>query len=443
MKTIKASLFLAFLIVFATVRPAFSAPNPDTEDTRYFIQNTRTFWKGTLGVRHMFEDGFTTDLSDWQLKLTKLAGLKVYPVRKLNILLPSPVPSLLGNGELIGPVMKTSEPTPLSTPTLGGRSSDQSVGTDEGGLFDTLSNKIRRLISARPVPSSQVSWGMHMIYNNPILTKTSGGLGIKVAVLDTGVQRDHPDLQNRIGGCKDFTQAKSPVVQNSCDDGNGHGTHVAGIIAADGGSDHLGVYGVAPDATLLIYKVCSNNGSCWSDDIASAIREATDDGAQVMNFSFGTDAPSSLVLDAVNYADSKGALIVAAAGNDGPYAQSVDYPAALADVIAVGAVDSGRNVPDWSSRGANASTVPGLIETGDLEFVAPGVNVESTWKDGGYVILSGTSMASPHVAGLAAKLWDNTLDQPAQAVRKLLHSMASDIAPIGEDEASGFGIPSL
>ena len=140
---------------------------------------------------------------------------------------------------------------------------------------------------------------------------------------------------------------------------------------------------------------------------------------------------------------NNGVLVVAAAGNDGPYVGSVDYPAASNKVIAVGALDVNKVISDWSSRGINSQTTAYLVEDGDIEFAAPGVSVESTWKDGGYAILSGTSMAAPHISGLAAKLWQKDALAPADATRDLLRKFSTDLLPLGDDDDSGWGIPTL
>jgi subtilisin len=295
----------------------------------------------------------------------------------------------------------------------------------------------RKPSGPRQTPSEQVPWGVSLVTG--ATTATSGGASVSIAVLDTGITKDHPDLKRRMIGCKDFTQAKTPVVDGKCDDVNGHGTHVAGIIAADGGADGLGIYGVAPDASLMSYKVCGRSGSCWSDDIAVAIRTAADAGANIINMSLGSDTLSTLIDSAVDYAVSNGVLVVAAAGNDGPYTGSIDYPAARPTVVSVGAIDADQLVTDWSSRGINGQTTPNLREEGDIELAAPGMNIESTYLGNGYAILSGTSMASPHVAGLAALLWQGD----AAGTRDMLHDVAHDLSPDGDDEASGLGLPLL
>jgi subtilisin len=236
----------------------------------------------------------------------------------------------------------------------------------------------------------------------------------------------------------DFTGGGPPgtvrIKGGSCSDGNGHGTHVAGTILADGGSDGLGVYGLAPEARLLAYKVCGNSG-CWGDDIAAAIDYAGDAArgdADIVSMSLSGNGESSLIRDAI--ARNAHLLIVAAAGNDGPAENSIDYPAAN---VAVGAIDATFAVASFCSRGIDDGNA--TIGAREVELGAPGVAVESTWNDRGYRYLSGTSMATPHVSGLAAKLWQGD----AVATRALLRSLAEDIWDIGYDTATGFGLPRL
>ncbi len=408
---------LAYLLVFLMLLgSALNAKAADTENTRYIVKSNSAFWKKSFGVRHNFEDGFTTDATAWQLRVAKLFGVEVEEVKKLYVL-----PATVSEDDAL------------------------KAGKDE--VQETKSDTLRRTtptpsVLARPKPSDQTPWGIETIYNNPSLSKTSGGAGVNVAILDTGIYRSHPDLKNRVKDCKDFTGIK-PITDGKCDDKNGHGTHVAGIISADGGSDGLGIYGVAPEANLWAYKVCSNNGSCWSDDIAVAIRTAADNGANVINMSLGSDSESSLIKNAITYAVNKKVLVVAAACNDGPYDGSIEYPAANVDVVGTGALDVNLVVTGWSSRGLNFQSQPYVKENKDIEFAAPGANIESTWKDGGYVILSGTSMASPHVAGLAAKLWQKNADNPALETRNLLRQFSRDLLPVGDDNASGWGLPTL
>ena len=411
-QAVKKSIFFSILLAFSlSASFAFAAPLAPQEGPRYFIKTNNSFWHKSFGVRHVFENGFTADLSGIQVALSKLFGLEVVPVELLHIL----PESVINHPEAGEPLAKSEKPA--------------------GKPVEPV----------RVVPTDQTPWGIETIYNNSLITLTSGGLNVNVAVLDTGILKIHPDLVSRIKQCKDFTAPKVSVKDLVCEDKHGHGTHVAGVILADGGADKLGIYGVAPEANVYAYKVCGNDGSCWADDIAVAIRTAADNGTNVINLSLGSDLESGLIRDAINYAVGKDVLIVAAAGNDGPYPVSIDYPAADPNVIGVGAFDLLTEGPEWSSRGDNPNTAPYTVEKKDMEFGAPGVNIESTWKNGGYVILSGTSMASPHIAGLAAKYWQSEAlkGTKAQKTRDLLQAIAKDIWTLGDDEATGFGLPQV
>ncbi|PTX64361.1 subtilisin [Melghirimyces profundicolus] len=306
-------------------------------------------------------------------------------------------------------------------------------------------------------PSDQTPWGIEAIYNISSIPSTSGGSGTRVAVLDTGTYIDHADLAGNAEQCKDFTSGRG-MKNGACTDKNGHGTHVAGTVLADGGSDGLGIYGVAPDAKLWAYKVLGNSGFGWSDDIANAIRHAADEGNRlgvnvVISMSLGSSSKDSLIADAVTYAYNNGALVVAAAGNDGPDPDTIGYPGALANAVAVAALEDVQEngtyrVADFSSRGNPDTVGDDVIQERDVEVSAPGRTIESTWKDGGYNTISGTSMATPHISGLAAKIWAANPSWNNHQLRDELQNRAktNDIqggldAGSGDDIASGFGFP--
>lgn len=417
MRILRQSVFYLLLLGFLAFLPTAYA---SADGGRYFVKSTKAFWKNALGVRHSFDNGFSSDLSDFQVRLAKVFGVEIEPVSVLQIL-PDSVQAIEGSNVSID-ATESKSPTP-KPPAV------KSIKSRKGNV--------------RAVPSDQTPWGIETIYNNPTVASTSGGAGVNVAVLDTGVLASHPDLSRRLAQCKDFTSPRFPVLDGKCDDKNGHGTHVSGIVSADAGADGLGIYGVAPQAKLWAYKVCGPDGSCFADDIAFALHTAADQGANIINMSFGTDQDVALIRDGVAYAASKGVLMVAAAGNDGPFFGSIDYPGAYASVVAAGAINQAQNVTDWSSRGINSTTKPYVVEEKDIEFATPGEFIESTWNNGGYAILSGTSMASPFAAGLAAKYWQATAVNPAQATRDFLHTLAKDLPPLGDDDASGFGLPQV
>ena len=269
-----------FLVLVISISALAIATAEDK--TRYLVKSKDDNLKSGKDVHHDFDNGFTADLSKKEVNELRSNGVEVEAVPLRHI---------------------TAKP---------GASSCN--------------------------PTEEFPWGVRMVNGG------TGGDGVTVAVLDTGLKTDHPDLAANVVDCKDAT---GNGIANGCPDRNGHGTHVAGTIAANGK-----IKGVAPNARLMAVKVCGNSG-CWSDDIARAIRYAADNGANIISMSLGGDSEGSLEKDAIAYAVSKGVLVVAAAGNDGPADGSIDYPGANADVVAVAALDLSKNVPDWSSRGGN------------------------------------------------------------------------------------------
>lgn len=250
----------------------------------------------------------------------------------------------------------------------------------------------------------------------------SKGTGVRVAVIDTGIDYTHPDLAANYAGGFDF-------VNNDGDpmDDHGHGTHVAGTIAAalnnptGNPAEEEGVVGVAPNAQILAYKVCRGDGTCDDFAIEQAIARAVTDGAKVINMSLGAAQVSGTLNDAVQDAWNAGLVIVAGAGNDGTTARF--YPAAFDNVISVGAFDeddrraSFSNYGDWVDISAPGNVI---LSTYPLAACA----LSNTPGDTGcYNWLSGTSMATPHVSGAAALVWSRSdVTTNSQVVDILLNS---------------------
>ena len=236
------------------------------------------------------------------------------------------------------------------------------------------------------------------------------GSGATIAVIDTGVDLDHPEFSGRIVPGYDFVDS-----DNEADDGNGHGTHVAGTIG--GANDGIGITGVAPDASIMPIRVLGNDGYGYTSDILAGVYWSADNGADVINLSLGGGGYSQAMADAIAYASNKGSVVVMAAGNSG--SQSPDYPAAHAvnHGLAVGAVNQQKTMAGFSNRAG--STV--------LDYVtAPGTSIYSTVPDAGYDYLSGTSMAAPHVAGVAGllKSYDNSLS--SESIENLIVESAEN-----------------
>ena len=270
------------------------------------------------------------------------------------------------------------------------------------------------------------SWGVKHIGAGDVHDSLNKGLGVKIAIIDTGIDYTHTDLNANYKGGYDFVNKDNDPMDDS-----GHGTHVAGIVAAE--DNESGVVGVAPEAFLYALKVLDERGRGYVSDVVAAIEWAIDpdgdsgiDSMDIINMSLGGGASLSLE-EVCQLAYDKGLLLVASAGNSGNppgIGDNVGYPAAYYSVIAVAATDQNDERARWSSTGPA------------VELAAPGVSIYSTYI-GGYATYSGTSMASPHVAGTAAlvmvvyPLWSN------KEVREQLKNTADDL---GDPEKYGYGL---
>ncbi len=264
-------------------------------------------------------------------------------------------------------------------------------------------------------------WGIDRVFGDegyPFPTwGSSRGSGVGVAVLDTGIDVDHEDLEV-VGGRRFYLRGLTLRNDDQYNDVNGHGTHVAGTIAArDNG---IGVVGIAPDVSLYAVKVLSDKGSGSISAIVAGIEWVYNrSDISIINMSLGSSTYSATFENACNEAYNEGILIVSSAGNSGNDAgtgDTVGYPAKYASVIAVAASDSS------DARAYFSSTGP------DVELIAPGVNILSTVPDSKYEDgWSGTSMASPHVAGVAALVWAADTGLSNVRVREILSETAEDL----------------
>ena len=276
-------------------------------------------------------------------------------------------------------------------------------------------------------------WGVDRVDAEVAHASGETGAGADVAIIDTGIDSDHPDLQANLGAGKSFVACETKggcrfgakPADNTCyeswDDDNNHGTHCAGI--AGGVDNSQGIVGVAPDVTLHAVKVLDKCGSGSFSDIAAGVQWTADQGYDVGSLSLGGSSGSAALKDAVQYASSKGVLLVAAAGNSGPCSDCVGYPAAYSEVVAVSSTASGDALSDFSSTGP------------EVEIAAPGSNVNSSVANGGYDTYSGTSMACPHVSGAAGQLMAKgaTNDE----ARSQLKSTAENIGLASNESGAG------
>lgn len=323
--------------------PAISSAADEPETDRFLVHSQNGWLKTILGVQNEFSDGFTTDAVYAKRSLLNFLaarwGFSVEPVPKYRI-----------SQNLISGIIEPAK-----------------------------TNKAPRL-----EPLSQVPWGVAW-YDGVALSPKTGP--VTVAVIDTGTDKDHPDLVRRVKECFSFTNGATPWP--SCTDSNGHGTHLAGIIAADSGLNGKGIWGMAPGTNLAIYKACDSNGWCFADDLAAALRFAADAKVNVATLGIKVDIFAPLLTDALEYAATKGVLVI------GPGAVSVAA---------------------FDAKGKLAPTT-----TLSPTFLAPGVEIESTAPNKSYVVKSGDSMAIGHLAGLAARIWAGSAKATLAALSELLN----------------------
>ncbi|MFC5699806.1 S8 family peptidase [Cohnella faecalis] len=257
-------------------------------------------------------------------------------------------------------------------------------------------------------------WNVCRVKSPPVWSATRGS-GVRVGIIDTGIAK-HPDL-SIAGGVNTIARGRSYA------DDNGHGTHVAGIVAATGRARLLGN---APAVRLYAIKALDKNGEGYISDIVEGIEWGLKRGIRVMNMSFGMTENNRLLRDAIKRARRRGTIISASAGNSGKGAGTLDVPARYPETLAVAALTRKNRVASFSSRGRG------------IDLSAPGVSILSTWKNGKYRRESGTSMATPHVTGCAALLRAVSPAITATVAGRLMKASARRIS--GGSRAVGAGL---
>jgi subtilisin len=295
---------------------------------------------------------------------------------------------------------------PIMAPQFAVRSDDKDIvyrlPTDE-----MQPQKLEVVSKAAPV-----QWWAKQVAAPECWAKGAKGQGKKVAVLDTGVDINHVDLKGRIREAANFTRSSA-----GSSDVQGHGTHCAGIVV-----------GIAPEVDLYCGKVLGDNGSGTSSQIAAGIDWAVSKRVDVISMSLGSPSQDSIIQAACERATRAGVIVVAAAGNSGPGRDTVEYPGGFAACICVAATDSGDRVASFSSRGAQ------------VYVAAPGVDILSAYPGDRRATMSGTSMATPGVAGALAVVLSSGPDLTPETVRESIKKTAKDIPPTGRDPSTGFGL---
>lgn len=293
------------------------------------------------------------------------------------------------------------------------------LAQDQGAVLSISVDRRVHALAGDPGRSQQ--WALDRLRAESVW-RFSTGVGVRVAVVDTGVRASHPDLSGQVLPGEDLVGAGDGRT-----DPNGHGTHVAGIIAAVRGNGR-GIVGLAPRSKILPVRVLDAGGSGWDSDVANGIVWAADHGASIINLSLGGSAASSAMQTAVSYARSRGTVVVAAAGNHRQDGSPPSYPAAFSGVMAVAATKPGDGVTYFSNRGSY------------LDVAAPGQSVLSTVPPSTYASWSGTSMASPYAAATVALVRSVAPglsgDQSAAAVT----GTAKDLGKVGWDQDTGAGL---
>ncbi|MFQ6058698.1 MAG: S8 family serine peptidase, partial [Anaerolineae bacterium] len=290
---------------------------------------------------------------------------------------------------------------------------------DEPGVEFAEPNYIVHAFGSPNDPYLNQQWALTKIQAIQAWDLTTGSSSVVIAILDTGVDLNHEDLQGKLLQGYDFANR-----DNDPSDDHGHGTHVAGIAAA-ATNNGRGVAGVSYNCRIMPVKVLSNSGSGSHSWIAQGITYATDQGARVINMSLGGYISSYTLEAAVEYAWNHGVLLVAAAGNDSTAYPS--YPAAYEQVMGVSATDRYDQRASFSNYGSYISVA------------APGVSILSTVRGGSYQFWSGTSMASPHVAGLAGLVFAQDPSRTNATVQQIIEGTADDLGSSGWDHIYGYG----
>lgn len=297
---------------------------------------------------------------------------------------------------------------------------DEILRIDEDLVIHAVDKK------SKPQPPEELPWGIDRIEADAVWETTTGST-IRVAILDTGIDLDHPDLQDNIKG-----QVNMIKPFKSGDDDSGHGTHVAGIVAAV--DNEIGVIGTGPEISLYAVKVLDQKGRGYLSDLIDGLNWCINNEMQVVNMCFGSSKDNQSFHEAIIEVYQAGITQVASAGNNGEYGGLIEYPAKYPETIAVSAVNEYGQFASFSSYGP------------EIDLTAPGVNIKSTYKKSSYETMDGTSMAAPHVTGTAAlilttsvKPYDSNHNKrwDPEEVRAKLKDTAEDLFLPPEKQGAG------
>lgn len=289
---------------------------------------------------------------------------------------------------------------------------------------------VNSILNAQDI-AEQTDWGL-TAYGVPEAWKLTRGAGVRVAILDTGIDTGHSDLIGQLAvDPRDFTGSPSGSHDNQ-----GHGTHCAGVVAAR--KDGRGVIGLAYEAKLIIGKVLGDDGSGQGANVAAGVRWAVQNGAHIISMSLGAPVNDPSIAAAIRDAVQSGVFVICAAGNSGPFNPvDIDYPGRMPEAVAVASINKAGKISDFSSRGPSVA------------IAAPGEQVLSTIPGNRWARMSGTSMATPFVAGVVALAVSRQMELGAMAPKPMktradllehLKAHAIDAGAPGFDTAAGWGV---
>lgn len=271
--------------------------------------------------------------------------------------------------------------------------------------------------------TERVGWGLRRI-GAPQVWQKLKRRRVRVGIIDTGIDYNHPDIRESIKGGINTLDGYS---QQQFKDDYGHGTHIAGIIGASGRNARF--MGINPYVDFYIVKAFDRRGKGNLSDIIEGLDWLYSNQVEIINMSFSTMETNNTFRRAIRYLDDRGVILVAAAGNDGG-SDSVNYPGRFPEVITVSATDRYDRIASFSSTGP------------EVNFCAPGVDIPSAWLNGAYELKSGTSFAAPHVTGIVADLLNYYGYMPPTKVKEIMVSGAAKLANLAKEQ-QGFGIVEL
>ncbi|MDY0346530.1 MAG: S8 family serine peptidase [Acholeplasma sp.] len=293
-------------------------------------------------------------------------------------------------------------------------------------------------VDAKPIPVNSDpylndQYAIPMLEISTAWNLTEGSSDLMVAIIDTGIDTDNPEFTGRISPLS-YNSRTETVGLAAVEDDNGHGTNVAGVLAANKGNN-IGIAGVLQQASILVIKANQpddpltedNESNSFNDaDVADGIYYAVNQGVKIINLSLGGPSINSIMRDAIKHAVDSGVLVVASSGNDGD--STINYPAAYDGVISVGSIDESKLISSFSTYNTY------------VDFVTPGSAIVTTSRTGGYVSVNGTSFSSPYLAGVAGLIWSYNPTLTANDVYQLLQTYAEDLGVVGKDNYYGYGL---